>query len=76
MNNEDNKNMKNNYEYDFIRVRLKGGFFTGKISLEYQQTIKERSILGWRFVQCFAPAVAGYGSSVYVDLIFERPISN
>ena len=65
--------MNDTYEYDFIRVKLKGVGLTGKFSEDYQKTINDRARIGWRFVQSFAPAVVGYGASKYVNLIFERP---
>ena len=64
------------YEYDFVRLKLRGGAFSGKFDQDYQEIIKERARVGWRFVQCFAPAIVGYGASSYVDLIFERPAAS
>jgi len=60
------------YEYKFIRFKLKGGGFTGNYSMDYQHEIVNHARDGWRFVQAFSPAVVGYGASKYVDLIFER----
>jgi len=64
--------MAKRYEYKYIRVKLKGGGFTGKFSESYQNEIAACARDGWRFVQAFAPAVVGYGASSYADLIFER----
>ncbi|MCB1100240.1 MAG: DUF4177 domain-containing protein [Verrucomicrobiae bacterium] len=63
------------YEYKFVSVRLKGGFISGKANESYRQDIVNNARDGWRFVQAFAPAVGGYGSSGYADLIFERRLS-
>ena len=68
--------MTQTYEYKYVRVRLKGGGFTGKFSESYQHEIDAWAQDGWRFVQAFAPAVVGYGSSAYTDLIFEREVEN
>jgi len=64
--------MDKRYEYKYVRVKLRGGGFTGKFSESYQNEIDARAREGWRFVQAFAPAVVGYGASSYSDLIFER----
>ena len=64
--------MNGKYTYKFVRIKLEGGKWTGRFDNEYQGAILEHSGQGWRFVQAFAPAVAGYGASRFVDLIFER----
>ena len=67
--------MSKRYEYKYVRVKLKGGGFSGRFSEEYQNEISLNASEGWRFVQAFAPAVVGYGSSSYTDLIFERELN-
>ena len=67
--------MEDKYEYKFVRVRLEGGTWTGQFAKEYQHEITENAVSGWRFVQCFAPAVKGYGASQFVDLIFEKRVA-
>ena len=64
--------MAQKYEYKF--VRLGEGMMGVKKSArqEYQQTIHEHAREGWRLVQIFAPAIAGYGSAKYYEIIFER----
>lgn len=63
------------FEYSFVRLALKSGFFSGKsLSTDYQQVIRERANDGWKLVDIFSPAVAGYGRSTHADLIFERPL--
>lgn len=66
--------MAKRYEYKYVRVKLKGGAFTGNFNESYQDQINTLAIDGWRFVQAFAPAVRGYGASSYADLIFEREL--
>jgi hypothetical protein len=67
--------MSKRYEYKYVRVKLKGGGFSGRFSAEYQNEIKLHANEGWRFVQAFAPAIVGYGASSYTDLIFERELN-
>lgn len=66
------------YEYKFVSVKLRGGFFTGRVKEDYQDDIVSKARDGWRFVQAFAPfaSVGRYGifGSGYADLIFEREI--
>ncbi len=61
------------YEYQFIRLKLKG-FWTYRPREDYRQIIREQAGEGWRLVQIFAPAAAGYGIATYFELIFERPL--
>ncbi len=68
--------MKKNYEYKFVSVKIKGGFFSGKVSEDYRQHILQHARDGWRFVQAFAPSVGPYGVTGAADLIFEREISD
>ena len=64
--------MAKKYEYKF--VRLGEGLMGVKKSARenYQQVIQEHARDGWRLVQIFAPAIAGYGSAKYYEIIFER----
>ena len=64
--------MTQKYEYKF--VRLGEGIMGVKKSARqgYQQAISEHASDGWRLVQIFAPAIAGYGSAKYYEIIFER----
>ena len=66
--------MAKRYEYKYVRVKLKGGKFTGDFNESYQDQINTLAIDGWRFDQASAPAVRGYGASSYADLIFEREV--
>tara|TARA_R110000850_G_scaffold60338_4_gene138581 strand:+ start:1300 stop:1503 length:204 start_codon:yes stop_codon:yes gene_type:complete len=67
--------MNGNYKNKYVRIKLKGGSFTGKVSTEYQDVIDDHTREGWRFVQAFSPAVMGYGASTFVDLIFEKRVT-
>ena len=66
--------MKQKYEYQF--VRLGEGLFGVRRSAreQYQQVITEYAEQGWRLVQVFAPSIAGYGAAKYYELIFEREL--
>jgi hypothetical protein len=67
--------MKQRFEYKF--VRLGGGWLGAKRSaeMECQEHIRQHAEDGWRLVQIFAPAVAGYGQAKYYELILEREVS-
>jgi len=60
-------------EYKFVSVKLKGGWPAGRAKPEYRDNIVQHAQDGWRFVQSFAPAVAGVAWG-YADLIFEREL--
>ncbi|MBC8236143.1 DUF4177 domain-containing protein [bacterium] len=62
------------YEYKFMKIEMKSGFWTDTPKQEYHEIINEQASDGWRFVQIFAPATSGYGSAAYFELIFERPV--
>ena len=64
------------YEYKFVRVEGKKGFFTINVadSAEYQRIIREYAAEEWRFVQIFAPAVEQLGAACNAYLIFEREV--
>ena len=66
--------MQQRYEYKF--VRLGEGFFGVRKAAErdYRQLIVQYAAEGWRLVQIFAPATAGYGDAKYYELILERPV--
>ncbi|MCH1624148.1 DUF4177 domain-containing protein [Fredinandcohnia quinoae] len=59
------------YEYKFVKIEL--STWSSKPKEGYQDIIQQHGKEGWRFVQIFAPAIKGYGSAAYFELIFERP---
>jgi len=64
--------MSQEYEYKFVRLG-EGRLGLKKSAKEqYQQVIHDHAREGWRLVQVFAPAIAGYGSAKYFEIIFER----
>ena len=62
------------YKYEFVKIKLKTGFFKTKPEENYQEIIDIYAKNGWRFKQIFAPATTGYGSSSYFELIFEKEV--
>lgn len=62
------------YEYKFVLVKLRSGWWTMKPTEDYREIIRQHAQEGWRLVQIFAPAVSGYGSANRFELIFERPV--
>ncbi|WP_226529384.1 DUF4177 domain-containing protein [Metabacillus niabensis] len=60
------------YEYKFVKVDLSN--WNRKPKEDYQDIIRSHAEDGWRFVQIFAPATAGYGSASYFEIIFEKPL--
>ena len=66
--------MKQKYEYRF--VRLGEGLIGVRRSAreQYQQAITEHAEQGWRLVQILAPGIGGYGCAKYYELIFEREL--
>jgi hypothetical protein len=60
------------FEYKFVKIPLDRGFLVKKPSQDYHAIIEEHGRQGWRLVQIFAPAVAGYGDSCFYEMIFER----
>lgn len=66
--------MNRRFEYHFERVKVKGRFFGGSFSTDYQEIIRRYAQEGWRLVQVYAPATAGHGMSTLADLIFEREV--
>jgi hypothetical protein len=67
--------MTQRYEYKFVRL---GEAWWGGPSAEarcgYQAEIERHARDGWRLVQIFAPAISGYGSAKYYELVLERPV--
>ncbi len=61
------------YKYEFIKVKLKSGFWTNKPKEDYHSIIQKHADDGWRLVQIFAPATSGYGSSSFFEIVFEKP---
>ena len=66
--------MAQKYEYKFVRLGEGWGGVKKSAKEEYQQVIREHAHEGWRLVQIFAPAIAGYGAAKYYEIIFEREI--
>lgn len=60
------------YEYKFVKVDLKSTWKGTKPEEDYHRVIEQHGAEGWRLVQIFAPAIAGYGASVFYELIFEK----
>ena len=60
------------YKYEFVRIEMKSGFMKSKPSKNYHDIIESYAKNGWKFKQVFAPAMSGYGSASYFELIFEK----
>jgi hypothetical protein len=60
------------YENRIVRIKLKNGMLEMKPEQDYQEVIDKYTKEGWRFVQIFAPPIAGNGYATFYDLIFER----
>ncbi|WP_172197862.1 DUF4177 domain-containing protein [Saccharibacillus qingshengii] len=58
------------YEYKFIKVELDR--FKSQPKEPYHDIVHEHAAEGWRLNQIFAPTTAGFGSSTFYELIFER----
>ncbi len=66
--------MSQRYEYKFVRIG-EGWFSVKKAAREgYQEIIHQHAAEGWRLVQIFAPAIAGYGAAKFYEIIFEREV--
>lgn len=63
------------YENKIVRIKLKNKMVEMKPEQDYQEVIKEYTEEGWRFVQIFAPPIAGHGYANFYDVIFEREIN-
>lgn len=62
------------YQYEFVKIDMVKTFVK-RIPKEYHQDmISNYAKNGWRFVQIFAPATKGYGTSEYFELIFEKEV--
>ncbi|MBS4207340.1 DUF4177 domain-containing protein [Bacillus sp. FJAT-50079] len=61
------------HEYKFVEIKLSS--WNNKPTEDYREIIKKHAKDGWRFVQIFAPAIKGYGSAAYFEIIFERPLN-
>jgi len=70
------------YEYNFVRVKpdksskssFGGLFFKSEVDTDYHSIILNYATQGWRLKQIFSPPVQNYGTSPYIELIFERKI--
>ncbi len=62
------------YKYEFVKVPMKQGFIKSRPSKDHRDIIRSYAEKGWRFKQVFAPAMSGYGSASYFELIFEKEI--
>lgn len=65
--------MRQQYEYEFERVKILKGFILTRFTDAYKPVIERRAQEGWRLVQIFAPSVGPYGSTPFAELVFERP---
>ncbi len=66
--------MTQRFEYKF--VRLGEGWFGARRAAKqgYQEAVQRHAKEGWRLVQIFAPAIAGYGAAKYYELVLEREL--
>jgi len=62
------------YKYEFVKIPMKAGFMKTSPSRNYHEIIESYAKNGWRFKQVFAPAMKGYGSVSYFELIFEKEV--
>lgn len=62
------KRGKDMYDYKFVKVEVNN--WKGEPKEDYKRIIAEHAEDGWKFVQIFAPSIAGYAQ--YFDIIFER----
>jgi hypothetical protein len=67
--------MTQKYEYKFVRLGEGWLGTRGSAEMEYQEQIRQHAQDGWRLIQIFAPAIAGYGRAKYYELILEREVS-
>jgi hypothetical protein len=66
--------MNQRYEYKFVRLG-EGILGARKEAREtYQDVIHQHPREGWRLVQIFAPAIAGYGAAKFYEIVLERPL--
>lgn len=57
-------------EYKKIRIDLTTWGRNAK--KDYIEVANQEALNGWKLIQVFAPAISGYGSATYFELIFER----
>lgn len=62
------------YKYEFVKIGMKSGFMKSRPARDHREIIETYAKNGWRFKQVFAPAMSGYGSASYFELIFEKEI--
>jgi len=62
------------YVYEFVKVELKSRLMKLAPQEDYHVIIESYADYGWRFKQIFAPAISGYGSAPYFELIFEKEL--
>ena len=60
------------YEYDIVQIDMNG--WKGKPKLDHHEIVHAHAREGWRLVQLFSPAAAGYGTATFMELYFEREI--
>ena len=60
------------YEYKFVKINLKTGFWSKKPAEDYRLVIEHYAAKGWRFVQIFAAPTSMNGLAEYFELIFEK----
>ncbi|PFE01333.1 DUF4177 domain-containing protein [Bacillus cereus] len=56
------------YDYKFVKIEVDK--WKGQPKEDYKRIIAEHSEDGWKLVQIFTPAIAGYAN--YFEIIFER----
>jgi len=70
--------MSPQYEYEFVRLRLRKHWLFGvthEMPSQYQEQIHQHAREGWRLVQIFSPPLGFYGTAVFFELVFEREVS-
>lgn len=63
------------FEYKFVKLKLRKGFWTMKPSADYHQVIDEHARQGWRLKQIFSPNISAHGNASFFEMIFEKPVS-
>ncbi|MEK5240374.1 DUF4177 domain-containing protein [Paenibacillus sp. FSL L8-0470] len=63
------------YQYKFVKVDLKG-ILQSKPEEDYHELIHEHAREGWKLFQIFAPNTYGFGTAAFLELIFERSITD
>lgn len=62
------------YKYEFVKLKLRTGFFKSGPKEDYHEIVKTYAENGWRLVQIFAPGTSSYGTASYFELIFEKEV--